>query len=105
LVERYQRLTRPENRQAPDWAAKIHVALYPVYYQNYELGFLVAAQLQNCLRQQAGGIVNRKAAGQWLIEKFFRPGAQEDWASHVQTSTGELLNPEYFVASAADRFA
>ena len=112
LVEKYQRLTRPEGRRrrpsersgggAPDWAAKIHVALYPVYYQNYEIGHLVAAQLQDRLRKHAGGIVGRKAAGQWLMEKFFRPGAREDWAAHVKTATGEALNPQYFVEAAAD---
>jgi peptidyl-dipeptidase A len=102
LVERYQRLTRPEGRHAPDWAAKVHVALYPVYYQNYELGFLVTAQLQDRLRKHAGGIVGRKAAGQWLVEKYFRPGAREDWAAHVKTATGEALNPQYFVDAATD---
>ena len=97
LVEKYQRLTRLKGRQVPDWAAKIHVALYPVYYQNYEIGHLVAAQLQDRLRKHAGGIAGRKAAGQWLVEKFFRPGAREDWAAHVKTATGEVLNPQYFV--------
>jgi len=99
LVERYQGLTRPEGRKAPDWAAKIHIALYPVYYQNYELGHLVGAQLQDHLLKQAGGLVGRKPAGEWLMEKFFKPGAREDWAAHVQTATGEPLDPKYFVAS------
>ena len=49
--------TRPANRRNPDWAAKIHVALYPVYYQNYELGHLITAQLQAVLRRTAGGLV------------------------------------------------
>ncbi|MBK5289710.1 MAG: peptidase M3, partial [Acidimicrobiia bacterium] len=46
LVERFQLLTRPDGRDAPDWAAKLHVALAPVYYQNYLLGELVASQIQ-----------------------------------------------------------
>lgn len=99
LVERYQLLKRPEGRQNPDWAAKIHVALYPVYYQNYELGHLITAQLQGVLKREAGGIVNRPAAGQWLVNKFFAPGATEDWAAHVRTATGEPLNTRYFVES------
>ena len=45
LVERYQGLKKPEGRKKPDWAAKIHIALYPVYYQNYMLGELLASQL------------------------------------------------------------
>jgi peptidyl-dipeptidase A len=96
-VERYQLLTRPAGRAAPDWAAKIHIALYPVYYHNYELGHLVTAQLQAYLRRHAGGLVGRPAAGAWLIEKFFWPGNREDWSAHLARATGEALNPQYFV--------
>jgi peptidyl-dipeptidase A len=34
LVEKYQGLRKPEGRDMPDWAAKIHIALYPCYYHN-----------------------------------------------------------------------
>ncbi|HET7010338.1 MAG TPA: M2 family metallopeptidase, partial [Anaerolineales bacterium] len=61
LAERYQLLRRPDGRQAPDWAAKIHVALHPVYYHNYELGDMVAAQFQASIRQHANGFVGRPA--------------------------------------------
>lgn len=101
LVEKYQLLKRPEGRSAPDWAAKIHVALAPVYYQNYELGRLVTAQLQDRLQKYAGGIVGRKRAGEWLVDKFFKPGAKDDWSEHVRMATGEKLNPDYFVRSVA----
>jgi peptidyl-dipeptidase A len=100
-VERYQLLNRPEGRQAPDWAAKIHVALVPVYYHNYELGQLMAAQLRKRLEEQAGGIVGRPAAGRWLIDRVFSPGASLDWRSLIEQATGEPLNPSYFV----ERFA
>lgn len=97
LVERYQRLRRPENRRAPDWAAKYHTALAPVYYHNYELGYLTSAQFHDRLQREAGGIVGRKQAGRWLQEKVFRPGASQDWKAHILNATGESLNPEYFV--------
>jgi peptidyl-dipeptidase A len=45
LVERYQMIRKPEGRNAPDWATKIHVALYPAYYHNYLMGELLASQL------------------------------------------------------------
>jgi peptidyl-dipeptidase A len=73
-----------------------------VYYQNYELGTLIAAQLYRHLKKHAGGLVNRKAAGDWLRENFFRPGAREAWSGHVQTATGEALNPQYFVEALAE---
>jgi len=100
-VERYQLLQRPEGRQAPDWAAKIHVALVPVYYHNYELGHLMAAQLRKRLEDEAGGIVGRPAAGRWLIDSVFSPGASLDWRSLIEQATGEPLNPRYFIETLA----
>ncbi len=97
LVEKYQAVQRPENRRAPDWAAKYHIALAPVYYHSYELGHLVSSQLQAFLRKKFGAIVGQPRVGRWLIDNYFKPGAEEDWASHVEIVTGEPLNPGYFV--------
>jgi peptidyl-dipeptidase A len=97
LVEKYQATQRPENRCAPDWAAKYHIALTPVYYHSYELGHLVSSQLQAFLRNKFGAITGQPKVGQWLIDHYFKPGAVKDWASHVEDVTGEPLTPEYFV--------
>jgi peptidyl-dipeptidase A len=99
LVERYQMVRRPEGRTLPDWAAKYHIAMHPVYYQNYELGHLVAEQFRDRIQRTAGGIVDQKKAGRWLMERVFKPGAREDWGGHVKTATGEPLNSKYFVRS------
>ena len=45
LVERYQLVRRPEDRNAPDYASKIHVVSAPAYYHNYMMGELFACQL------------------------------------------------------------
>lgn len=97
LVEKYQRLRRPEGRRAPDWAAKYHVALAPVYYHNYELGYLTSAQFHDRLEREAGGLVGRQQAGRWMRERVFRPGASQDWKAHIASATGEPLDPKYFV--------
>ena len=97
LVERYQRVPRPEGRDAPDWAAKIHLALYPAYYQNYLLGELMASHLQRWLVRRVGGLVGRPEAGQLLMAEIFRPGAKADWDTTLERATGERLNPRYFV--------
>lgn len=99
LVEKHQRMRRPDGRLAPDWAAKYHIALSPVYYHNYELGLLTSAQLEDHIRRLSGGIVGRKEAGRWLQECVFRPGASQDWRAHIATSTSEPLNPDYFIRS------
>lgn len=95
-VERFQFLSRPGGRQAPDWAAKIHLALAPVYYHNYMLGEMLASQIQHRLDAVAGGLVNRPAAGAYLREKLFRPGATERWDRTVERVTGEALSVDYF---------
>ena len=73
LVERFQLLKRPEGRQAPDWASKIHVACAPVYYHTYLYGHLVAAQLRATLARSVGGLVGRRRQARFLREHVFRP--------------------------------
>jgi len=45
LVEKYQLIKRPAGRDAPDYAAKIHVVSAPCYYHNYMMGQLFACQV------------------------------------------------------------
>jgi peptidyl-dipeptidase A len=101
LVERFQFVERPPGRNEPDWAAKIHVAVAPVYYHNYVLGNLIAAQLRNYLESYItrGPFYQNEAAGRYMLESFFGPGAREDWQDTVLRATGEPLNAEYFVRS------
>lgn len=98
LVERFQLLTRPDERDAPDWAAKIHVALAPVYYQNYLLGELVASQLQATLVERCGGIVERPGAGTFLADAVFRPGWTVRWDELIEAATGRPLGVDAFAA-------
>lgn len=98
LVERFQRVRRPDGRTEPDWAAKLHLALAPVYYQNYLYGELVASQLQAVLRARAGGIVGRPDAGTLLVEHFFAPGLSVRWDRLVADATGEPLTSRHLAA-------
>ena len=98
LVEQYQCLTRPDDRHAPDWAAKLHVALAPVYYQNYLLGELVASQLQATIRDRFGGIVGRPAVGEYLRREIFAPGWSWRWDELIERATGAPLSVDAFAA-------
>ncbi len=98
LVERFQGLTRPDGRDAPDWAAKIHIALAPVYYQNYLLGEMVASQLQATLGDRFGGIVGRPDAGRFLADAVFRPGWSVRWDELIESATGRPLGVDAFAA-------
>ena len=101
LVEKLQLVHRPPNRDEPDWAAKIHVTVAPVYYQNYVLGNLIAAQLRDYLEAHItrGPFYANEVAGRYLLESFFGPGARENWRDTVLRATGEPLDPAYFVRS------
>ena len=97
LVERYQAVPRPEGRDEPDWAAKIHLAIAPVYYHNYVLGHLLSAQLRHHLESHVthGPFYEHEVAGRYLMESFFGPGARENWRDTVLRATGEDLDPDH----------
>jgi peptidyl-dipeptidase A len=97
LVSSLQGLRRPEGRTAPDWASKIHLAVSPVYYQSYLLGELLASQLDQAVRAHAGGFVGRPAAGAFLAERVFAPGATLPWRDLVTAATGSPLGPAAFL--------
>jgi len=104
LKKRYQLLTPPDGRDAPDWASKIHIACWPAYYHNYTLGELMASQLLDHMARTVlktddpAGIdgVGRAELGHYLKEKIFKPGNSLRWDQLLIQATGESLNPKYF---------
>jgi len=94
LVSRYQGVTPPAGRRAPDWAAKIHIAVSPVYYHTYLYGAIVALQLAAAVDSQAGGIVDRPQAGVLLGAKLFEPGESVRWDRLVEQASGSPLSVE-----------
>ncbi|HUT31439.1 MAG TPA: M2 family metallopeptidase [Sedimentisphaerales bacterium] len=106
MVEKYQLVKRPEGRTEPDWAAKIHFTIAPVYYHNYVLGELLASQLHHRIVHKVLGLesdkdvsyVGQRKVGDFLRTKVFEPGAVYQWNDMIARATGEPLNPEYFVA-------
>lgn len=102
-VEKYQFIPKPERRNAPDWAAKIHFSIAPCYYHNYLLGELLASQfyihLQKTLGDPSGKLryVNNARIGEYFKTRVFRPGATLSWNHMIAQATGEPLNPKYFV--------
>ena len=99
MVEKYQMISRPEGRNMPDWATKIHVALYPCYYHNYLLGELLASQLLGYIEANITddlSLVGEKAVGSYLKEKVFLPGARYYWNDMIEKATGEKLTAKYY---------
>jgi peptidyl-dipeptidase A len=101
LVEQHQLVHRPDGRRAPDWAAKIHLAAAPVYYQNYLYGELFASQLDATLAARTDGLVDQHAAGELLRTDVFAPGASLRWDDLVIRATGEPLSATYLARQLA----
>jgi peptidyl-dipeptidase A len=106
LVEKYQGVRKPKDRNLPDYAAKIHIVSAPAYYHNYMLGQLFASQVHAALcRDVLDGApptdaiyVGNKRAGQFMLDKVFAPGATLSWNELTKHATGEELNAKAFAA-------
>ncbi|QFT88648.1 Peptidase family M3 [Bacillus sp. THAF10] len=98
-VEKIQLLNPPEDKSNPDWAAKIHFTLAPVYYQNYLLGELTAAQLYHYIHTHISKEFFNVGVGAFIRDEFLAPGASYHWNKKIEKVTGEPLNPDYFVKS------
>ncbi len=110
LVEKYQMVKRPADRNEPDWATKIHIATSPCYYHNYLLGEMLASQLhfyivKNILKSddyKNASYVNNKEIGKFLMENVFKPGALYPWNTMIERATGEKLSAKYYAKQFVD---
>ncbi len=104
LAEKYQLLKRPEGRNAPDYASKIHIVSAPVYYHNYLLGELFACQLHACVAQEVLHSNNPKLTvywdnpkiGEFIKNRVFDLGKTLRWDEMVKKSTGKELQSTDF---------
>ncbi|MEI6123820.1 MAG: M2 family metallopeptidase [Bacteroidota bacterium] len=104
LVEKYQMLKRPEGRNEPDWASKIHIALYPCYYHNYLMGELLASQFTYYITKNIYKTDDIKSIdfsknpeiGKYFIDKVFKPGMKYQWNDMIEKATGEKLTAKYY---------
>jgi len=97
LVEKFQGLRRPDSESKPDWASKIHLAGSPAYYQNYLLGEVFGAQLEDYIDENFGGVALNPDAGRFLNEKMFANGARWLWRDLLKNLTGSDLRLEPFI--------
>jgi peptidyl-dipeptidase A len=110
LVEKYQMVKRPVDRNAPDWASKVHFATAPCYYHNYLLGELLASQLyytivdkvikSNDYKNQS--FTNNKEVGNFLKDKVLGPGAKYYWNDMIEKATGEKLSAKFYAKQFVD---
>jgi peptidyl-dipeptidase A len=104
LVEKYQGLTRPDDRDAPDYASKIHIVSSPAYYHNYMLGQMFACQVHRTIALEvlhsdnwpSAYYVNEPAVGQFMRERVFAPGRSLSWNDLTRHATGEPLSAKAY---------
>jgi len=104
LVEKYQMLKRPAGRNEPDWASKIHIALYPCYYHNYLMGELLASQFtyyiaKNVYKTEDVRSIDfskNDAIGKFFMDKVYKPGMRYEWNDMIEKATGEKLTAKYY---------
>jgi len=105
-VESYQMVHRPDGRNAPDYASKIHIVSAPAYYHNYLMGELFANQVLHAIaRNVLNGVDPAKArfvgntgVGDFLKTRIFAPGRSLDWNGLTKHATGDTLNAKAFAA-------
>lgn len=103
LVEQYQQVKRPKDRDEPDYASKIHICSAPVYYHNYMMGQLFASQVHHALSKEVLGAdpktavyVGDKRVGEFMKKKVFEPGRTLSWKGLTKHATGSDLSPQAF---------
>jgi len=104
IVEKYQFVKRPEGRDEPDWATKIHIVSSPVYYHNYMLGEMIASQFHHYIVTKLLGadgdqvnIYGVSKVGDYFKNVVYKPGDLYPWNKHIEIVTGEPLTARYFV--------
>jgi len=106
LVEKYQLVKRPQGRNAPDYASKIHIVSAPCYYHNYMMGELFACQVHRALCEklypgkdpETVTYVGDPRVGDFMRERVFAPGRLLPWNELTKHATGVGLSAESFAA-------
>lgn len=104
LVEKYQMIKKPEWRDEPDRASKIHLACYPCYYHNYMLGEVLASQIyyhivEKILKSSEykfQSFYDKPEVWNYLKEKIFHAWAKYHWNTMIELATWEKLTAKYY---------
>jgi peptidyl-dipeptidase A len=99
LVESLQLVRRPPGRDEPDWAAKLHLSLAPIYYHNYLLGEFTASQFSARIRAAGQSPATRRdpRIGAFFKDRVFSRGAALPWNDLLLEATGSELSSRFFV--------
>lgn len=81
------------------WAANAWYSGYPIYWQNYVLGDVIASQIHHDLRRRFGkGMWRSEESVRYVCEHYWAPGGLVEWQTKIERGTGEPLSTKALVA-------
>jgi len=85
----------------PYWGMLIHFVSHPIYYQNYLLADMLAAQLHAAVKRKTGRdhIFGNDKVAPFLSQHFFAKGRRVPWDTLLQQITGKPLDAKAYLAS------
>ena len=87
--------------ETPQWAAQSIYTTHPIYFQNYILAEMIAAQTIQYLKEKYGQLLNKPKIAEFLIQNYYGPGSSVDWPEKVKRATGRKLGAEALVQQLA----
>tara|TARA_B100000609_G_scaffold199304_1_gene201951 strand:- start:1619 stop:3565 length:1947 start_codon:yes stop_codon:yes gene_type:complete len=83
----------------PYWGILIHFVSHPIYYQNYLLADMLAAQLHEAIRQKTGAknVLGNPKVGPFLKKNFFAHGRRYRWDELLKKITGKPLTADAYL--------
>lgn len=87
--------------ETPQWAAQSIHTTHPIYFQNYILAEMIAAQTIQHLEERYGQLLNNAKVAEFLIQNYYGPGSSIDWPEKVEKATGRRLSAEALVQQLA----
>ena len=80
------------------WASMTALVNYPLYYQNYFLAAVVAAQVHQTLKKEFGDrVIDSPEVGKWLIENLYAPGESRPWRDKIRQATGNWPDVDAYI--------
>ena len=87
--------------ETPQWAAQSIYTTHPIYFQNYILAEMIAAQTIRHLKEKYGQLLKNAKIAEFLIQNYYGPGSSIDWPEKVKRATGRKLGAEALVQQLA----
>lgn len=88
----------------PYWGVLIHFVSHPIYYQNYLLADMLAAQLHEAVKKKTKRnyiFGNDRVAG-FMKTHFFSKGRRYQWNVLLKRVTGQTLNADAYLRALKD---